>query len=603
MNPACNGSAGRSPRDARDAAAQITLRTGGRLVTQDRQATRAALDGASRVRLLAGGGLLLGAWLGPWSSLRAQLVAPEPDASLLILRACLALGGAGLLLRATLLRRAFDGPGLPGLLYEAHAPETPRSVRRTRAWLALLIALGAALRFVGLDQDFWIDEIATVVNYLRLPVGRVLQTYTSANQHLLYSLLGSLSFSAFGEGHRAARLPAFALGVAAIPVVYLLGRAIAGRREALSATALLTLSYHHVWFSQVARGYAGMITFSALGTLLFLHALARNRGLVWTGYVASMTLGVLCLQNTAFVLLAQAAAYLVSQRCLRPALRALTARVLWSAGSVALLSVAGHAFVLPQMLGFFAEVDRTGLGFPSASALLPVVRGGLLAGLGLAGAALLSLLLGAGALSFARRSPLVAGLLVLPAAFNLAALALLRYGAYPRSFLYVLPLALLMTVRGAYTLGDLARRRFAPGAQGFGAQAARALPPLVLGLLLLASAASLWRNYRYPKQDYRGALAYVQARRGPHDEIAAVGLAAVAYRLYYAPGLRFPETPAELRALGGPGRAVWVLFSFPRDMRLRFPRLFDEVERECRVVATFEGTLGDGDLYVARRGP
>jgi len=39
-----------------------------------------------------------------------------------------------------------------------------------RWWvMALLLGLAALPRVVGLDQDFWIDETATVVTYLRLP--------------------------------------------------------------------------------------------------------------------------------------------------------------------------------------------------------------------------------------------------------------------------------------------------------------------------------------------------------------------------------------------------------------------------------------------------
>ena len=88
--------------------------------------------------------------------------------------------------------------------------------------------------------------------------------------------------------------------------------------------------------------------------------------------------------------------------------------------------------------------------------------------------------------------------------------------------------------------------------------------------------------------------------KGPADEVAAVGLAAVTYRLYYAPWLRFPQTPEELRSLEDGGRRVWVLLTLPRDMRLRFPALTRVIETDFEPVARFRGTLGDGDVYLVR---
>jgi hypothetical protein len=314
-----------------------------------------------------------------------------------------------------------------------------------------------------------------------------------------------------------------------------------------------------------------------------------------------MTLGVLCLLNTAFVVMGHAAAYLLAlprRREWRSQHAPLTRRVAVSAAGVALLSLAGHALVLTQMITFFRTVDRTGLGWTSVGSLAPVVATGLRAGLGAAGVAVMGALLIAGAASYGRQSPLLAGLFLLPAAFNAAAIVVLRYGAYPRSFLYVLPFALLLAVRGAAVIGEWAAARLLPEERR--ARGARAIETAAVGVLVCASLWALTLNYRFPKQDYRGALRRVLAIKGPDDEVAAVGLAGVAYRLYYAPWLRFPQTPEELLALETGGRRVWVLLTLPRDMRLRFPELTRVIETDFEPVARFRGTLGDGDLYLVR---
>ena len=65
----------------------------------------------------------------------------------------------------------------------------------------------------------------------------------------------------------------------------------------------------------------------------------------------------------------------------------------------------------------------------------------------------------------------------------------------------------------------------------------------------------------------------------------------------------FPETIEALQALEASNQPVWVLYTFPRDMRLRFSDLYDYVQNEYELVAVLPGTLSDGTLYVTRRLP
>ena len=54
-------------------------------------------------------------------------------------------------------------------------------------------------------------------------------------------------------------------------------------------------------------------------------------------------------------------------------------------------------------------------------------------------------------------------------------------------------------------------------------------------------------NYRYPKQNYTGSLAYAREQAAPNDVIASVGYLASGYRAYYGPDLAFPQTAQALR--------------------------------------------------------
>ena len=94
--------------------------------------------------------------------------------------------------------------------------------------LAALTLLATALRLFGLDSDLWLDEVVSLVNYFRRSPSAILTAYQSPNQHLLYSVLASISRSTFGESAWSVRLPAALAGIASIPAFFWLasGRTI-----------------------------------------------------------------------------------------------------------------------------------------------------------------------------------------------------------------------------------------------------------------------------------------------------------------------------------------------------------------------------------------
>ena len=190
-------------------------------------------------------------------------------------------------------------------------------------------------------------------------------------------------------------------------------------------------------------------------------------------------------------------------------------------------------------------------------------------------------------------------MLTFPAIFNVIALVVLDFGAFPRSFLYVLPLGLLLLVRGALVATAWLTDHLLP--EGSWKEWARwAGGPLTVGAMILVSAVSVLLNYRYPKQDHTSVLAYVTAHKSPHDVVCVVGWAASSHGVYYAQARTFPASLEELKALEAEGRAVWVLYPFTRDMRRFLPEMFDYIQDRFELTARLPGTLGDGDLYVAR---
>ncbi len=450
-------------------------------------------------------------------------------------------------------------------------------------WLIALTAAAATLRFFHLNSDLWLDEIGTLVSYVRLPVGQIFRTYGSMNQHLLYSVLAHVSVGLFGESGWALRLPAAMLGLATIPALYYAARAITSEREALLAAAFLTFSYHHIWFSQDARGYSAMVFFSLLGTGFLLRAIPTGEPRYWIGYALSMAFGIVSLQNTAFVLLGQwiCCWWALGWRRSGP--------LQLSVAAATMLSVAAHIFLLREMLHFMLHADRTALGWTKVGDLLPVVGNGLVAGLGLIGVAALACLGIVGWYSYWRQTRLLSGILIVPVLFNVILLIVLHIGAYPRSLLYELPFALLIAIRGLTVICRVM-------------QIARFTTVLSLALVAAASV-PLIRYYQVPKQDFTGALAYVNSRKGADDIVTSADLAAACYKRYYFPTITTVESVDDVEALRKTGRHIWVLYSFPREFQMRKPDLFRFLRSGMRHAATFPGTLGGGDLYVAESMP
>jgi 4-amino-4-deoxy-L-arabinose transferase-like glycosyltransferase len=471
------------------------------------------------------------------------------------------------------------------------------SARDDRAFILWLTGVALLLRLWGINQDLWLDEIATLVGNMRLSPLETAATFNSANQHLLNSVTGSISIRIFGESTWAVRLPALLFGVATIPVFFMLARAVTNRAEAIFATLFLTISYHHVWFSQNARGYSAMIFFTVLSTLLLVRWLenrnTRERKNLWWFSLCG-ALGMMSLLNYAFVLMGQFLMALVTVGASQNHSR--IPILLVSGALIVVLTLLGYAAALPAMVEYFSGGgEQMGWKNPVEFALV-FARGltGALPATAMLALSAAGIVAAAGWLSYLKRQRMIALMLVLPPLFNIIALAILDFGAYPRSFLYIMPFGILVLIRGAFVLSAWTGRlfRFA-GSTGY------VLPVL----LLLVSALMLPHNYRYPKQNYTGALAYTRAQAAPGDVIVAVGYLASGYRKYYAPDLDFPESASALDDLRGQGHRVWVLYSFTRDMRRHFPDIQDYIEKEFQMQRVFPGTLGDGTVYLTASPP
>ncbi len=160
---------------------------------------------------------------------------------------------------------------------------------RLHTWLvlgAVLVAL--LLRLSRIDASLGHDEAYTVEAFSSQPVSRLITAYAEPNNHIFHSLLVRLVVNQLGKENWMVRLPALLAGLAAVPVVYLLGRALFAEPAVGTLAAwLLAVLPMHISHSQAARGYSLLVLTTALSTLFLCRARKNNRLVDWTGFALS----------------------------------------------------------------------------------------------------------------------------------------------------------------------------------------------------------------------------------------------------------------------------------------------------------------------------
>jgi 4-amino-4-deoxy-L-arabinose transferase-like glycosyltransferase len=170
-----------------------------------------------------------------------------------------------------------------------------RRIDRQVLWALLgVTALAAGLRFSTLGlQSYRHDEAVTV--------GRVLVSSFTATMHRvttsestppLYYALAWVWSRLFGEGEVGLRALSALAGTATVPVAFLVGRELIGRRTGLVIATVTAVSPIMVWYSQDARAYALLVLLATAALYFFLRG--RRTGsagdLGWWAGLSSLAL-------------------------------------------------------------------------------------------------------------------------------------------------------------------------------------------------------------------------------------------------------------------------------------------------------------------------
>ncbi|MEO8198930.1 MAG: glycosyltransferase family 39 protein [Gemmatimonadota bacterium] len=471
-----------------------------------------------------------------------------------------------------------------------------RASRWELATLAAILLVALLLRLYDLPNGLWFDEIQTLVDYVRLPMGRVLTTYDSQNQHLLYSVLARCSISIFGESAGALRLPAAVFGVASVWAVYYFARLITGRAEALLAAAFLAFSYHHVWFSQNARGYTGLLLWTLLASAAFIRMVTGRYRHPWgVAIVYGLCMGLAAYTHITAVIVSVAHfliwVVLLFRMKQRP--RGFDAWLPgWGILFAATITLQLYAIVLPQM---FATVLHPPRGAAQTAWQSPLwfltesLRG---LGEGIPGGwitlALGLVVIAAGIISYWKRTRAGLVTMLLPAVLSGLALIALKHNLWPRFFFFSAGFGVLILIRGGYALVEwLLPPRF------------RVLAPVGTILVICASAITVPKAWG-PKQDYTGASTFLSREAGATDAVVTVDLTRYPYHEFYHTSYLPVDSLSVLREIEAQHTRTWLVYTFPIRLAVVEPEIWARIQEHYTLAANFPGTVGGGDIVVMR---
>jgi 4-amino-4-deoxy-L-arabinose transferase-like glycosyltransferase len=171
--------------------------------------------------------------------------------------------------------------------------------------------VGAVLRVIVARQSIFADELSTYwISAQHGLTGVVSLLYgTAPIKHAeitppLYFVAAWFT-TRFGHSILLLRLPSLIAGELSIPLIYLLGIRTVGRRAALVAAALTTVSPFMIYYSTEARAYAVMMLLVMGSTLAMLVAVDSRRNRWWVLYAVCSCAAVYTHLTSVFVLAAQ----------------------------------------------------------------------------------------------------------------------------------------------------------------------------------------------------------------------------------------------------------------------------------------------------------
>jgi mannosyltransferase len=187
--------------------------------------------------------------------------------------------------------------------------------RRSWAWLAIVIGIGAFLDLHDLDaQPFWLDEAISETVALSSGWAFVRLAFARETNMAFYYLILHWWLMLVHPSDFTIRLLSVICAVSALPVLYLVATKLFDERVGLAAALLLAVNPAFISYAQDARSYSLAVLLTLISWSAFVDCARAPTRLASLKYVAATTLAVYSHSLAVLIIPAQALTLLYLQR-------------------------------------------------------------------------------------------------------------------------------------------------------------------------------------------------------------------------------------------------------------------------------------------------
>lgn len=197
-------------------------------------------------------------------------------------------------------------------MQDSTTPSAPRAASGYLWWMVGILVAALALRVNQLTAaSLWADEALTAW-LVELPLVDMFKMLMRIEMTPpLHTSLMYVWTALLGTSEQALRMPSVVLGVASVYMLFRLGESLYDTRTGVLAAALLAVSPYHIAYSQEARGYSLLVFLSLWSCQLLAQLMRQPTRWRRIGYVLVTTAMLYTHLYAVFVVLAQAAAFLL----------------------------------------------------------------------------------------------------------------------------------------------------------------------------------------------------------------------------------------------------------------------------------------------------
>lgn len=148
-----------------------------------------------------------------------------------------------------------------------------------------ILLLSLVLRFLSLNQSFWLDEGTSALLARDFSFERILSQFSPGDFHPPFYYLALKAWSSlFGYSEVSLRSLSVLAGVASIYLTFLIAKRLLGTKAGVLSALFLATSGLHIYYSQEARMYIVSAFFVVALVYFFLKIIGKGKFLDWLAF-------------------------------------------------------------------------------------------------------------------------------------------------------------------------------------------------------------------------------------------------------------------------------------------------------------------------------